>query len=217
MINVVGWQSFAFFIVLLTIICGAFAYLAETPSSLIDFFSLFSKVGFVLSIIVVGIGQSPIFALLCNFWPLNLLFPNIDVEWHGKIPSNWPAIAKAQGITDPDGNPFKESTIPVQVDICVKLLTISIELRSNSGYQNSKTVSCVLKRNSHRGFELSYIYRSTVPGPRVSDDQSFVGAGLIDISSKNPTQLNGLYWTNRKWVEGLNTAGEIVLSREDTE
>lgn len=216
-INVVGWQSFALLVVVLTVVSGGVAFLLETPSSLIDFLSLFSKVGFVLSLVIVGIGQSPVFAFLCKYRPLNLVFPDIDGEWHGETSSNWPTIAKTYGITDPDGNPFNETTTPVRADICVKLLSISIELHSNSGYQNSKTVSCVLKRNSHRGFELSYIYRSFVPGPKTSDDQSFVGAGLIDFSSKKPDQLSGVYWTNRKWIEGLNTAGEIVLKREIVE
>ncbi len=213
MINVLGWQLFVFLIALITIISGAAAFLFKAPEHLVEFLGLFSKTGFVLSLVVFGVGQSPIFPWLCKHWPLNLLVPSLDGSWRGTISSNWPVIAAAHKIKDKDGKDFTNTVTPVSADICVRLFSISIELKSDTGYQNSKTLTCALKKNSHRGFELSYVYKSSVLDPKLSDEQGFYGAGLIDFTSRNPSDLEGVCWTNRKWKAGHNTAGTIKLIR----
>lgn len=213
MINVLGWQPFAILVACITIAFGAAAFIFNGADTLAEFIGLFSKTWLGLSIIIIGLGQSPAFAWLCKLRPLNMWVPDIGGQWRGEISSNWPAIAKAHGIKDKDGKEFQDRITPVTADICVKLFSISIELKSDSGYQNSKTLSCTLNKNSPRGFELSYVYRSSVPDPKLSDEQSFYGAGLIDFSSRTPSQLAGVYWTNRKWQEGQNTAGTITLTR----
>lgn len=213
MINVLGWQPFAALVAFITIAFGAAAFIFNGADTLAEFIGLFSKTWLGLSIIIIGLGQSPAFAWLCKHRPLNLWLPDIDGRWRGEISSNWPAIAKAHDIKDKDSKEVRDRITPVTADICVKLFSISIELKSDSGYQNSKTLSCALKRNSHRGFELSYVYSSSVPDPKLSDEQTFLGAGLIDFTSKKPPSLEGVYWSNRKWQEGQNTAGTITLKR----
>ena len=214
MVNVLGWQIFAALIAVVTIACGAIAFPFNSPESVLEFIGLFSKTGFALSVLIIWIGQSSAFPWLCKQWPLKLIVPDIDGAWKGEISSNWPLIAAAHDIKDQDGNDFKDRATPITADICVKLLSISIELKSVSGYQNSKTLNCTLKRNSHRGFELSYVYRSSVPDPKQSDEQTFLGAGLIDFTSRSPSGIDGVYWTNRNWQKGQNPAGTIKLKRK---
>lgn len=213
MINVLGWQVFAGFIVALTIACGAAAFIFNGSENLLEFFGLFSKAGLTVSLVVLGIGQSAAFAWLCKYPPLNFLVPDVHGQWRGAISSNWPLIARANDIRDKDGNTFEDTPTPVTANICVKLLSISIELKSDSGYQKSQTLNCRLAKNSHSGFEFSYIYKSTVTVPKKTDEQGFYGAGIIDFADRKPTELIGVYWTNRNWQEGLNPAGVITLTK----
>lgn len=60
---------------------------------------------------------------------------------------------------------------------------------------------------------LSYIYRQDNQPNEIkkTDVEGFYGAALIDVFSEN--DMRGLYWTNRNWYRGLNTAGEIVFRK----
>jgi len=139
--------------------------------------------------------------------------PDLDGRWVGSISSNWATIADKHGLLDQSGKSYEDHPIPVNASIRIRLLNISMELNSDDNYQNSKTLNCTLKRNSHDGFCLSYIYQSTVPHPKESDEQSFYGAALFDIQDRTPLEITGNHWTNRNWQAGLNTAGMIVLQK----
>lgn len=213
MISLLGWRAFAWAIAVITVLSGAAQFPFNPPKDVLDFIGLFSKFGIVSALLIAVIGQSPVFPWLCSRWPLNLVLPDIHGSWSGLITSNWPAIAESHGIKNPDESAVKSRPTPVTVDIHVQLFSISMELKSDSSYQESKTLSCSIRKNSHKGFEFSYIYRSSVHNPKPTDEQSFLGAAFFDFSSRKPRELKGVYWTNRKWKEGLNTAGVIALER----
>ncbi len=217
MIKILHWKTILYIVVGLTTLVAAIGWIFNEPDNTLDFLKLFGGVGFVFTILVIGIGETFLFRILCKKTKLGKIFPEIHGDWEADIFSNWPTIAEKCDIKDSNGEPFKENITKTTVNIKASLLSISIHLNSNSGYQDSRTLSSSIKKDTHGNYELCYIYRAFVNNPKPSDEQSFLGAGLIRFSDLKNNTLKGEFWTNRKWKEGLNTAGTITLKRIEDE
>jgi len=145
------------------------------------------------------------------FWRLPLigtvlnknLCPDLNGTWKGSVTSNF---------KDEEKNDTKKE---VRMDIKADFFGFRVSLISADNYQNSKVVLSEITKDPRTGtFYLSYIFEGNVPFPLESDDRVYDGAGKLEVKfDDNIIRLKGMYWTNRAWQRGNNTAGIIELSR----
>jgi hypothetical protein len=162
------------------------------------------------SLLIIGIGQSPLFPLLCRLRGLRDIAPDISGTWRATLNSNWPTIAKLSGLEPSSGAP-----ITADIKVVARLLHVKIRFCSDSKYSKSKSVSVSIHRDEHDGnVRLYYTYENTTENPLSSDCSHHFGSAYVDVSGTGGDMiLEGLYWTNRNWNEGLNTAGTITWAR----
>lgn len=132
--------------------------------------------------------------------------PNLNGKWLGEVHSNF---------TDESGkNIVKQVELTIKADI----FGFNLALRSLDGYQESKVIHSEIYRDPRTNvFYLSYIFEASAPIPKETDDRRFEGAARLEIViNKADTVLKGTYWTNRAWQRKLNTAGLIVMRRENS-
>ncbi len=162
-------------------------------------------------IIVLIFGQTPLFPYVCRLPGIRNIFPNLDGLWIATLYSNWPEIAKR---LDPPAN---ASTAPKMGKILIvqRFFTIKMILDMDDNYTKSHTIfirprRCPLSDRLH----LYYIYEAQTKVPVETDSGSHNGAGNLEIKQEaGEIKIDGVYWTNRNWTKGLNTAGHITLER----
>ena len=192
-----------------------------------DFFGLVPPMPFLsqvsVSVIAVSalaffVGQTFVCPWLCGLPGVWRVFPNIDAEYTVDISSNWSIIearnAGRQPDTSPDGAPVLLNRVGT-AKISARLAQIDMTLTMDDRYLSSETLTCSLQR--HRGERkpvLFYVYDSHVSAPKSTDSQRHLGAARLSIPLERcPKVLEGNYWTDRNWHQGLNTAGYIRLTR----
>ena len=171
-----------------------------------------------VSALVFFVGQTPVFPWLCGKPVVWRVFPNIDAEYTVDISSNWSIIkarnAGRQPDTSSDGSPVLFNRVG-KAKISSRLTRIDMTLTMDDRYLSSETLTCSLQR--HRGERkpvLFYVYDSHVSAPKSTDSQRHLGAARLSIPlERSPKVLEGNYWTDRNWHQGLNTAGQIRLTR----
>ena len=126
--------------------------------------------------------------------------------------SNWPAV---QQRAYPGSAPVTLLPVPATVTIIARLFHIRINLTSDNRYSTSKTVFVRATRDAEDGsITLQYLYRNTTKVPEATDSDTHDGAANLCVEGKgSDIWLEGVYWTNRNWHVGLNTAGKITLTR----
>lgn len=167
----------------------------------------------VVSLMVWLLGQTAAFPLICRLPIVRSVFPNINGVWEGETDSNWPLIAKRAGMpVDVNGQRM------VTVEICARLLQVTLKLDARSQYSQSKTVFVKVKKDEeHNDIRLWYIYDNVTKKPEQTDSERHFGGAYLDlVKGEEGECLDGVYWTNRNWESGLNTAGRIVLRRSKT-
>lgn len=185
--------------------------LAFPPTKWGDLWSPISTAGVVTAAILLVLGQSKVFPLLCRWSPLGRIFPPLEGMWSGVALSNWPMV---------EGRPRDDHTeplleIPVSMRVKARLLDIKLELSSEERYSASQSVAVRIQRDQEHGtVHLTYVYRSKTKTPRTTDEQSHLGAACLEMATEDRSiELHGVYWTNRSWQRGQNTAGTIKLTR----
>ena len=192
-----------------------------------DFFGLLPPMPYLsqVSISVIAVsalsfvaGQTPVFPWLCRRPGVWRVFPNIDAEYTVDISSNWSIIEARSAGRQPDMSPEGAPVLFNRVGkakISARLARIDMTLAMDDGYLSSETLTCSLQR--HRGERkpvLFYVYDSHVSAPKSTDSQRHLGAARLSIPLERcPKVLEGNYWTDRNWHQGLNTAGQIRLTR----
>ncbi|MEG3694584.1 hypothetical protein V5098_15785 [Vibrio coralliirubri] len=132
--------------------------------------------------------------------------PDLNGNWTGETISTF---------TDPDGNPYNKT---VKLAIKASFFTFDIRLISDDKYQRSTVVQSEIYKDHRDGsFYLSYIFESVVDQPLKTDDSKFDGAAKLHIRfEEDEVLLVGVYWTNRCWQKGMQTAGTIKLRRAES-
>lgn len=163
-------------------------------------------------IAVALVGQSPLFTVLCRFPLIRTWFPPIDGEWKVVLESNWPAI---QQRTIPSISTVSLTPVPATARIISRLFYIRINLTSDNRYSTSKTMFVRATRDPEDGsVTLHYLYKNTTRVPEATDSDSHDGAANLCVEWQgSDIWLEGVYWTNRNWHLGFNTAGRISLRR----
>lgn len=153
---------------------------------------------------------------------LGLGYPYINGTYDVYLSSSWPLI-KANLAGDSNGNEELTISAPVKNNsyliIDIGLFGSRIEMirinDEDAVIDRSRIVAYdLLWPCDGLPYRLSYVYNqdNTISRIEDTDVDSFYGAALIKILSSE--ELRGLYWTNRNWRKGLNSAGEIVLKRQ---
>src|SRR5258708_4105368 len=184
----------------------------SNPSSLGDWWKIASGTVSTAALIVAFLGQSKLFEYICRAPIIKTWFPPISGEGIATLESNWPAI---QQRTQPGSTPVQLTPVAAKATIIARLFFIRFNLLSDDRYSTSKTLFVRAWRDSEDGsITLYYIYRNTTMKPELTDSDSHDGAATLTVQGQDDDmKLEGIYWTNRNWHQGLNTAGSITLRR----
>lgn len=169
----------------------------------------------IAALVVWVLGETKVFSWLCRVQPLSHVLPDLDGGWEGSLYSNWPQIeARLPGRTTvvPAG---ATTTIPAKASIKVRLSSVSMVLESTSRYSRSETILVGVERRAvSDAVRLIYVYDNRTAQPEQTDEQGHLGAAVLELVERDGAQvLEGVYWTNRNWSKGLNTAGRVSLHR----
>lgn len=168
-----------------------------------------SSIAIGIGVVVIA-GQTPLFPKLCR-WPLiRSYFPPIDGWWEAQLESNWGKIQQLKGRVDE----APSQPVKAKIQIISRLFFVRMNLASNSRYSTSKTVFVSVSRDDQdSSVQLNYIYENKTPVPESTDSATHNGAARVQIitdgTDGKEVWMEGTYWTDRKWVEGMNTAGTI--------
>lgn len=157
------------------------------------------------------LGQTPLFVWLCRLPLIRKYFPPIDGEWDMLLKSNWGIMQKWLG----QGDGASLITVPGKVKIKARLFSVKMEFVSADGYSESKTISVSVRPSDQTGLlELNYMFVNYTQIPVATDTNVHTGAARVFVKESNEElYMEGTYFTDRKWTEGLNTAGQVTFTR----
>lgn len=165
-------------------------------------------------LLVLIIGQTPLFTIICRLPIIRDYFPHIDGNWIGNFTSNYNIIAKSFGIKNNNDDLPIKSSFKIKARLFdVKISAVSISPKPD--YMWSDTTAFRIKRCSMTDrIVIHYAYEAFIGAPHDNDVVSFHGAARLTIlGDAQDLRLEGVYWTDRNWQKGMNTAGTLVLSR----
>lgn len=181
----------------------------------------------LLALAVLGaFGQTTYHAPWRVLWrlcpPLNRwAFPDLNGVWVGSTKSNWPTIERmlqaaqaeeALAQAELAGVPPQEDAIAVEIKASLFAIRIHGALSSTKGGSHTLTARPRLNADSGR-LHITYVYEQSVPVAKLSDEGIHIGAADVQLDWDHPIEAEGVYWTQRRWSLGLNTAGRVALRK----
>lgn len=159
------------------------------------------------------LGQTPLFVWLCKLPFVCKVFPPIDGEWDMKLHSNWGIMQKWLG----QGDGLSLKIVDGKVKIKARLFSVKMDFVGTDGYSESKTISVSVRPSDEMGLlELNYMFINYTRVPVSTDTTQHTGAARVFVKeAADGLVMEGTYFTDRKWTEGLNTAGLVVFSRSE--
>jgi hypothetical protein len=215
MYRILGFQQVVGSIAMATALVGLVLVWLSWPLTLPEAWRTISGTAGTIGMLLLLVGETPLFPWLCQATLLGRVFPPISGRWAGTVESNWPVIAERSRYAATSPAPL--GAVRVEVEISARLSSIHIDLRSAESYTTSETMLVGVHRGPGNGrVRLTYVYQAATVQPVQGDADSHHGAGYVDLEEEGgwPVRLVGNYWTNRKWHEGLNTAGAVRLRKE---
>lgn len=217
MYQVIGIKNtaIAFLVVTLAIFAlinhGNIITLLDQPANLLKALSSASSLAGVVFLIL---GETFIFPWICKLPIVRTYFPPIDGAWDVTLQSNWGAIERLRGNTEVEGKITKQG----QVKIFSRFFRVRMQFEANDRYSKSSTVCVAVQRDwQHGTIELNYIYENLTSNPKISDCSHHNGAARVQVrDADGKVSMEGVYFTDRNWNQGLNTAGYIAFERAPT-
>lgn len=211
MYQVIGVQKLLGIYATISAIIATAWFFFQPASDPRHLWTILSGSGTIVGLIASVVGATGLFPVLCRLPGVNRLFPDLDGEWQAELDSNWPTIAQRAQLPAPTSS----APTMAKITIVTRLFFVRVNLRSDSNYLSSKTIAAkIVKDPEDNSVRLYYVFQSTVLKPHETDSAGHEGAAFIDIPGKlKVNELEGVYWTNRNWHKGLNTAGTIKLKR----
>jgi hypothetical protein len=149
------------------------------------------------------------------------VFPDINGIWVGSTKSNWSKIERmveaslsrhAVSRAEIEALPLREDALAVEITASLFVLRIRAALSSTEG--QSFSLSAKPRKDALSGkVHVTYVYSQDVPTPALFDQDSHMGAADVAIDLDDIQKAEGVYWTRRMWMAGLNTAGRIELKK----
>ncbi|MGF6163128.1 hypothetical protein ABIE16_002417 [Pseudomonas sp. 2725] len=201
-----------------TTLCGAILLIRvwflgyKFDGSMADGWKLISSSIAYGTLLVFVVGQTKLFSYLCRAPLIKSFFPPIDGIWEAELNSNWTKIQELQG----QSPAHSAKPLMAQVTINSTLFFVRINLTSADRYSRSKTIHVTVSRDAQdSSVQLNYMYINETDVPLPTDSPTHNGAARLNVHNEGPEiWMDGTYWTDRKWSEGLNTAGRITLRRK---
>ena len=142
------------------------------------------------------------------------VFPDLNGMWNAEMHSNISVLARFH----PDLHGKEVNSVVVgSFEIVQSLFHLDIIFKGSDDYSNSLTVFVKPIKDSKTGrIFLHYLYDNYSPESLPTDEQYHSGAARVEID-KNADfrRMEGVYWTNRNWGKGLNTAGKLIITKPD--
>lgn len=226
MYQVFGIRKFLGWVAILDAAIFAILVLVRQPTEFVQFGSLISQSSFLCGVLIVLIGETPLFHKIWQYqWVQKFFFPYIHGEWAGQIESNWPLISNLRTAAEgkgklPKGYAIQDSgkeTKNVSLQIHATLLTLKAELNTDDKYSESVTVTCLpVSNGDYNKPSIYYVFRAKTNDKKKTDTDQFHGAlsGQYKTAADGTPLLEGIYWTDRSWDKGQNTAGKITLRKQ---
>jgi predicted pore-forming effector associated with SMODS systems len=188
-----------------------------------------------VNVVLVAVLSKPVWRFVWNHsgpigrWLSHNIYPDLNGTYDVLIESNWPVVEemlraarKAHVESFDPLNP--EQTMPkpseVALTATIEQTWFSIKLRMTPKkrtdiIESSQTIATIPLSNSVTGEnELIYLYEQETKYPAATDVERHLGAARLKIDHADTRELSGIYWTNRTWPRGFNTAGKIKLTRK---
>jgi hypothetical protein len=121
--------------------------------------------------------------------------PDLNGNWVAKIKSNF------------------NGGMVVEIPISIKADLFSIKMFATTSFGQSNANYCRIYRNNNDLFQLEYLFKVDNDSAISGDTTFYEGAARLTLHDHKSMVWKGVYWTNRCWNEGKNTAGEIEISR----
>lgn len=121
--------------------------------------------------------------------------PNFNGKWIGHIGSNY------------SGGTSVEIPIEIKADF------FSISMKAKTNFGRSYSNYCRVIRTEDNYFEIEYIFKGYNDTPSETDTSYYDGAARVRVTNLDTMEMNGVYWTNRCWQQGKNTAGIITFKK----
>jgi hypothetical protein len=161
---------------------------------------------------------------------LDRFAPNLNGTFTLQTSSNWPLQkrmrdayeARSGSATGEEVNIDQLQPTQGLLRVQMGLFTLHMNYESHGtgrSRSQSEVVASSLRRNPSSGeFELWYNFAARVPDPLPTDEQVYFGAGVWRFAVKRGRvcEMEGSYWTNRAWRQGLNTAGNAIAQADCT-
>ncbi|TGJ31856.1 hypothetical protein, partial [Escherichia coli] len=122
--------------------------------------------------------------------------PDFNGRWIGKIESNYSGGTK------------------VEFPLEIKADFFSIKMKGNTTIGRTYSNYCKVVRAEDDSFELVYMFKVFNDTPSITDTSFYEGAARLRVIDIKTMNMKGVFWTNRCWENGKNTAGIIELSKE---
>jgi hypothetical protein len=149
------------------------------------------------------------------------VFPDLNGVWVGTTSSNWPTIEKmrkaattkcAIELAELYETPERQDAIAVEITASLYSFRLTTGLSSMDATSYSITARPWKCQHTPR-IHLAYVYEQETKAPAATDEERHMGAADLVYDPQSPDDLEGVYWTRRSWIEGLNTAGRLRLRR----
>lgn len=190
---------------------GNIITLLDQPVNLLKAMSSASSLAGVVFLIL---GETFIFPWICRLPLVRTYFPPIDGAWEVELQSNWGAIERLRGNLEVEDKILKQG----KVKIFSRFFRVRMQFEVDDRYSKSSTVCVAVQRDPQHGtIELNYIYENLTSNPKISDCSRHNGAARVQIRDEGgKVSMEGVYFTDRNWNQGLNTAGYISFERAPT-
>jgi len=126
----------------------------------------------------------------------NKFCPDFNGKWLGTIESNF------------DGGTTVQFPITIEADF------FSIRMKGNTTVGRTYANYCKVIRTDDDCFELEYMFKGMNDTPSETDTSFYEGAARLRVVDVSTMDMKGVFWTNRCWQKGKNTAGVLELKKE---
>ena len=160
MYQVLGIQKcLGYFALFCFIIFGGLSFwrLPEVFSGFSAFWPVAKMAMGISTIVLLGLGQTPLFPWICKLPVVRRFFPPIDGDWQVTIRSNWNVVRQLAG------QPIGEALFERQgkITITARLFSVRMKFQSDDKYSKSSTTIVGVRRDpEHGAIELNYSYHN---------------------------------------------------------
>ena len=170
-------------------------------------------------------------------WLSREVFPDLNGEWDVEMISNWSRIEVMKGAAKDTTLPRYDAETGYPTVGLMKVKTFekavidqgwgSVRMTlhpsadrphdSHAKAEESITIAFDLLRDGTGRPQVAYLYvqKNKMIDLAATDVPDFLGAAMLTVIQDDTDQLKlkGTYFTARSWVKGLNTAGELTLTK----